>query len=157
MKGETQVLHLEKMMQKHKFYPEYELALLLIQVKKNILKKLSDGDLFLLGLHRLEMVLLKEGKICAHVVLNESGNSSKIKIISCNESRVQESNNKKYKIVKFSFGMLQSRRLEAGHKIEIAQLNLQEVLLHVDGKNMAKGSLVKVDEEIAVQIDEVRR
>ena len=53
--------------------------------------------------------------------------------------------------------MIQSRTLEVGHQIETAQLNLQEILLHVDGKNIAKGFLVNVDEEIAVQIDEVRK
>lgn len=156
MKGETQAVHLEKMMQKHKLYPEYELALFPIQVKKNALKKLSGGDLFLLGLHSLEMILLEEGTIIsANVVLNESGNSSKLKIIDIYKSTVEQTDSKKYEIVKISFGVLQSRKLEVGHMIEIAQLNLQEVSLYVDGKNIAKGSLVNVDEEIAVQIDEV--
>jgi flagellar motor switch/type III secretory pathway protein FliN len=132
MKAETQALHLEKMMQRHKLYPEYELALSPIQVKKNALKKLTSGDLFLLGMHRLEMILLEEGNISANVVLNESGNSSKIKIIKLNRSTIKQTK-------------------------ETAQLNLQEVLLHVNGKNIAKGSLVNVDEEIAVQIDEVRK
>ncbi len=157
MKAETQALHLEKMMQKHKLFPEYELVLSLIQVKKNALKKLTSGDLFLLGLHRLEMILLKEGNISANVVLNESGSSSKIKIIKLNKSTTKQTNSKKYEVVKFSFGVIQSRTLEVGHQIETEQLNLHEVLLHVDGKNIAKGSLVNVDEEIAVQIDEVRR
>ncbi len=157
MKAETQALHLEKMMQKHKLYPEYELALSPIQVKKNALKKLTSGDLFLLGMHRLEMILLEEGKISANVVLNESVNSSKIKIIQLNKRTIEQTNSKKYEVVKFSFGMIQSRTLEVGHQIETAQLNLQEILLHVDGKNIAKGSLVNVDEEIAVQIDEVRK
>ncbi len=157
MKAETQALHLEKMMQKHKLYPEYELALSPIQVKKNALKKLTSGDLFLLGMHRLDMILLEEGSISANVVLNESGNSSKIKIIQLKKSTTLQTNSKKYEVVELSFGMIQSRTLEVGHQIETAQLNLQEILLHVDGKNIAKGSLVNVDEEIAVQIDEVRK
>ena len=157
MRGETQALNLEKMMQKHKLYPEYELAFPPIQVKKNALKKLTSGDLFLLGMHRLEMILLEEGNISANVVLNESGNGSKIKIIKLNGSTTEQTNSKKYEVVEFSFGIIQSRTLEVGHQIETAQLNLQEVLLHVNGKNIAKGSLVNVDEEIAVQIDEVRK
>ncbi len=157
MRGETQALHLEKMMQKHKLYPEYELALPPIQVKKNSLQKLSKGDILLLGLDRLEMILLEEGNISANVVLNESENGSKIKIIKLNRSATEQPNSKKYEIVEFSFGVIQSRTLEVGHQIETTQLNLQEVLLHVNGKNIAKGSLVNVDEEIAVQIDEVRK
>ncbi len=155
MKAKTQALHLEKMMQKHIPYPEYELALSPIQVKKNALKKLTSGDLFLLGMDRLEMILLEEGNISANAVLNESGISSKIKIIKLNRSTTEQSNSKKYEIVEFSFGVLQSRTLEIGHQIEITQLNLHEVKLLVNGKNIAKGSLVNVDEEIAIQIDEV--
>ena len=157
MRGETQALHLVKMMQKHKLYPEYELALSPIQVKKNSLKKLSRGDILLLGLDSLKMILLEEGEICASVVMNETEKSSKIKITQLNKSTIEQSDSKKYQIVKISFGVLQSRTLEVGHQIETAQLNLQEVLLHVNGKNIAKGSLVNVDEEIAVQIDEVRK
>ena len=155
MKAETQALHLEKMMQKHRLYPEYELALAPIQVKKNALKKLVIGDLFLLGLDSLEMILLEEDNISANVLLNKSGESSKIKIIYFHKDASVQTNSKKYKIVKFSFGMLQSRTLEVGHQIETAQLNLKKVSLYVDGENIAKGSLVNVDEEIAVQIDEV--
>jgi len=53
--------------------------------------------------------------------------------------------------------MIQSRKMEVGHNIGVASLSLQEVTLTVEDKNIAKGSLVNVDEEIAVQIDEVRR
>ena len=155
MRSDTQAFHLEKMMQKHKLYHEYELALLPIQVKRNALKNLAPGDLFLLGLDSLEMILLEEKNILANVLLDESGNSSKVKIIDCNRYAIKQPNSKKYQIVTFSFGMLQSRKLEAGCKIEIAQLDLQEVSVHADGKNIAKGFLVNVDDEIAVQIDKV--
>lgn len=155
MKAKTQALHLEKMMQKHHLFSEYELALPPIQVKKNALNKLTSGDLFLLGMHHLEMILLKEGNIVANVVLNESGSSSKIQIIKLNRSATAQNNHKKYKVVEFTFGVIQSRILEVGHQIETAQLDIEEVSLHTDGKNIAKGSLVNVDDEIAVQIDKV--
>ncbi len=154
MKADTQALRLEKMMQKHKLFPEYELALPLVLVKKNVLKKLTCGDLFLLGMHRLEMILLKEGKVIANVVLSKSGNSSKIKIIKLNRNKIIQTNDKKYEIVKFTFGLIQSEILEVGHQMEITPLNLEEISLHVKEENIAKGSLVNVDEEIAVQIDE---
>ncbi len=155
MKAETQALHLEKMMQKHTLYPEYELALSPIQVKRSSLKKLSKGDIFLLGLDSLNMILLEEGDMCANVMLNKIENSSKIKIIQLNKSMIEQSDSKKYETIKLSFGMLQSRILKVGHQIETVQLNLKEISVYVDGENIAKGSLVNVDEEIAVQIDEV--
>ena len=157
MKAETQALHLEKMMQKHNLYPEYELALSPIQVKKSSLKKLSNGDILLLGLTSLNMILIEEGEVCANVVIDKIENSSKLRIIQLNKSMIEQTNSKKYETVKISFGMIQSRKLEIGHNIGIASLNMQEVILIAEDKNIAKGSLVNVDEEIAVQIDEVRR
>jgi len=157
MRGETQANHLLKMMQKHKLYPEYELALSLIQVKKNSLKKLSKGDILLLGLDSLKMILLEEGEICASVVIDESENSSKVKITQLNTSTTEQSDSKKYETVKISFGMIQSRKLEVGHKIGLTSLGLEEITLVIEDENIAKGSLVNVDEEIAVRIDEVRR
>jgi len=157
MRGRTQANHLEKMMQKHKLYPEYELAFSPIQVKKNSLKKLSKGDILLLGLDSLKMILVEEGGIRANVVIKKIENSSKIKIIQLNRSMIEQSDSKKYETVKISFGMIQIRKLEIGHNIGVTSLNLQEVTLVVEDKNIAKGSLVSVDEEIAVQIDEVRR
>ena len=49
MRGETQSLHLAKMIQKHKLYPEYELILSFLLVKKKCVKKFSKGDILLIG------------------------------------------------------------------------------------------------------------
>ncbi len=157
MRGETQAIHLAKIMQKHKLYPEYELILPFVQVKKNSLKRLSSGDVLLVGLDCLKMALLEEGTVCANVVIDKSENSRKLRIIQLSSGMIKEADNKKYEIVKISFGIIQSRTLEIGHKIGLTSLNLKEITLVVEGKNIAKGSLVNVDEEIAVQIDEVRK
>ena len=157
MKAETQAVHLEKMMQKHTLYPEYELALSPVQLKKNSIKKLSKGDILLLGLDNLNMILIDEGEIRANVVMNKSENSSKLRITQLNMSTIGRSNSKKYETMVISFGMIQIRKLEVGHTLGVSSLKLQEVTLWVEDKNIAKGSLVKVDEEIAVQIDEVKR
>ena len=157
MKAETQAVHLEKMMQKHTLYPEYELALSPVQLKKNSIKKLSKGDILLLGLDNLNMILIDEGEIRANVVMNKSENSSKLRITQLNMSTIEQSDSKKYEAIVISFGMIQIRKLEVGHTLGVSSLKLQEVTLWVEDKNIAKGSLVKVDEEIAVQIDEVRR
>ncbi|RRS30045.1 MAG: hypothetical protein P794_08815 [Epsilonproteobacteria bacterium (ex Lamellibrachia satsuma)] len=157
MKDETQATHLAKMMQKHKLYPEYELALPFMKVKKSALKKLSKEDILLVGFDHLEMILLSEGEICADVIMDEAENSRKIKIIDTAKRPIYTNNSKKYDIVKCSFGLLQSRKLEAGHKIDAAPLNLQKVTLAIDDKNIAKGSLAVVDDEIAIKIDKVMR
>ncbi len=157
MKDETQAFHLLNMMRKHKLYPEYELTLSLVLVKKNSLKKLSKGDVVLLGLETLEMIFLKEGEICANVVMDESENSNKIKIVEVKKNILTQCKSKKYEAVKISFGMLQIKKLEAGEKIVVSSLSMEDITLVVKDKKIAKGSLVNVDDEVAVQIDEVMK
>jgi len=120
-------------------------------------KKLTQGDVLLLGLEQLALVLLSEGKVCANVVIHEGHNSLKIKIISLEENSIETNDSKKYEVLKCSFGMLQSRKLEVGHKIDIASLNLEKVKLFIETENRAEGILVKVDDEIAIEITKVNK
>ena len=72
MKAETQVVHLEKMMQKHHRYSEYELTMPLVEVKKSMLKNLAVDDVLLVGFEQLEMLLFQEEMLCASAVINLS-------------------------------------------------------------------------------------
>ncbi len=156
MKIETQANHLEKMMHAHKLYPEYELALPLCEVKASVLKKLVVGDVFLLGLAHLEFILLSEGNLCASGVIATHKKAHTVKISYLHKDTLQQDYTKKYKVLKCSFGMLQSRQMEVGHSVCIGQLDLQEVDLFIDEVNIAQGSLVTVDEEIALEITKVK-
>jgi len=155
MRGETQSLHLVKMMQKRKLYPEYELILPFLLVKKNSIKKLSKGDILLVGDDRLNLKLLKDDGSFANVEIEESENSRKIKIIDIQIDTGLSDHSKKYEIVKCSFGFLQSRIFEVDHKIDISSVNLKKVNLIIKNKKVAEGSLVNVDEEIAIEITKV--
>ena len=155
MRGETQSVHLAEMMQKHKLYPEYELVLPLLLVKKNNLKKLSKGNVLLLGVDHLNLKLLKDDEIYGNVKIEESENSRKIKIIDIQKYTELSNHSKKYEIVKCSFYFLQSRSFEVDHKIDISSLNLEKVNLIIDNKKIAEGKLVNVDEEIAIEITKV--
>lgn len=157
MKGETQADSLASLVREKKKYPEYELALTAFTVKQSQLKKLSVGNVFLVGLSHLEMVLLSESTICAEVMIFTDENRQKLKITYLQEDTFKQSHTKKYETIKCSFGMLQSRKLEVGHKVSIAQLNLEEVKLFVNEKNIADGRLVKVDDEIAIEIIKVNK
>jgi len=155
MRGETQSVHLAKIMQKHKLYPEYELLLPFLLVKKNSLKKLSKGDVLLLGDDHLNLKLLKEDELFGNVEIEESKNSRKIKIINIDKHPELPSHSKKYETVKCSFGFLQSRSFEVGHKIDISSLDLGNVNLIIEHKKLAEGKLVNVDQEIAIEITKV--
>lgn len=155
MKGETQSLHLQKMMKKHKVNPEYTLVLPLMAVKKKSLKKLERGDVLLLGLGKLELSLMKDDLFCARVAVENSAGSLKLEITSLEKPDVNTSDSKKYETLLCSFGKLQSRKIEVGHKVEIATKEMETVELFSGEKKLATVSLVNVDSEIAIEIKEV--
>jgi hypothetical protein len=155
MKGETQAVHLSKMMKRQKHYPEYELVLSFVQIKRSKLKKLSQNDLILLGLEKLEIFLISKEKICATASIRQEKNSTKIEIINSEEYAIHTNDSKKYEVIKCSFGTVQSRTIEVGHKIDISSLRLDKVSLIIENETLAKASLVNVDDEIAIEITKV--
>jgi len=155
MRGKTQSFHLAKMMQKRKVFPEYELVLPFLLVKKNSFKKLSKGDVLLLGDDRLNLKLLKNNELLGNVEIEENENSCKIKIANIQEQADLSNHSKKYEILKCSFDFLQSRIFEVGHMIDISSIDIEKVNLLVGNKKLAEGKLVNVDEEIAIEIIKV--
>ena len=155
MKSETQALHLARVMQRHVQNPSYELALSLVMVPKKKLKKLSEGDLFLSGFDRLEFILIDGDSICAEVKLNKVENRYEAEIVNVRQNTIKQYDRKKYEILKISFGSLQSKRVALGEMIDIAHIDLETVKLVLKEKTIAEGSLVMVDEEIAIEIKRV--
>ena len=155
MKDKMQSLHLQEMMQQCRRHPEYVLALPFFMLKKKRMKNLAKGDLLLLGHDFLDLFLLKGKEVCARAVLESSGKTLKIKI----KSLVKESENtydsKKYEKILCSFGSLQSRKLETGHKVEISTIDMENVTLFAENQKVAEATLVTVDNEIALEITEV--
>lgn len=155
MKRETQAIHLARMMQDHIQHPSYELTLQKMMVSNKKLKKLSLNDVILTGFDRLELSMLKEDEICANLHLKKLENNYKTEIIYIPKETVEQYDSKKYKFLNISFGRVQSKRLEIGQTIDITHIDLTKVKLMLQDKIIAEGSLVIVDEEIAVQIEKV--
>ena len=155
MKSETQAFHLAKMMQDHTLYTKYELTLPLVSVRSTKLKNLSLDDVFLLGLHVLEFVLMDAENMCANVVLKEMENIHELEITHLGEEAIKPIDSKKYDTLKLSFGTLQSKVLEVGETIDITHIDLGKVTLVSEGEKLAEGSLINVDNEIAIKIDKV--
>lgn len=76
-------------------------------------------------------------------------------IVDIIEDTIKRYDSKKYKILKISFGTVQSKALKLGSTIDIADVDLEQVTLVSEGKPIAEGSLVNIDEEIAIQIKKV--
>ena len=155
MKAKMQSLHLQEMMQKHKHHPEYDLVLPTFLLKKKNFASMKKNDLLLIGLNHLDLALYQEGAFCAKVLLDSHGETMKLKIASLEEEPSSTTNSKKYESILSSFGKIQSRQLEVGHKVEISVVDLQHVSLYVKQTEVAKATLVMVDEEIALKITEV--
>jgi len=155
MKHETQALHLAKMMQKHLPYKSYDLTLPLVTVRSNKLKNLSLNDILLTGFDRLELLLMDENRICAKIRFRSMHHTHEVEIVDIVEESIKQYDNKKYKILKISFGTVQSKALKIGSMIDITDIDLKQVMLVSEGKPIAEGSLVNVDEEIAIQIKKV--
>ena len=155
MKSETQAFHLAKMMQDHTHYPMYELTLPLVAVRSKKIKNLFLDDVLLLGLNVLEFVLMDAESLCANVVLKEMENIHELEIIHLEEEAIKPIDSKKYETLKLSFGTVQSKVLEVGETIDITHIDLGKVTLLSENKKLAEGSLINVDNEIAIKIDKV--
>lgn len=156
MHGETQANRLSELMQKKGTLPSYELALPLVTVRSSELEKLASEDVLILGLKRLQCVLLNKDTICANVILVKQDNRHTMQIVNIENENIKSNENKKYKNIKLSFGMVCSRTLTLGHKIDISQINLELVALIHRDKKIATASLINVNGEIAVKIDKVK-
>jgi hypothetical protein len=156
MKSETQAYHLAKMMLEQTRCPRYELTLPLVALHNKKLKKLAVDDVLLLGFDVLEFVLMDGERSCAKLLLTQSEDKHELETTGFPNEPVKQLDSKKYKTLKLSFGTVQSKVLDVGHRIDIAQLDLTKVTLVLEGKTIADGFLVTVDEEIAIQIKKVK-
>lgn len=155
MKHETQALHLAKMMQKHLPYKSYDLTFPLVTVRSNKLKNLSLNDVLLTGFDRLELLLMYGDTICAKIRFKSIHDRHGAEIVDIEEESIKQNDSKKYKILKISFGTVQSKAFKIGSTIDITDIDLEQVTLLSEDKTIAEGSLVNVDEEIAIQIKKV--
>jgi flagellar motor switch protein FliM len=154
MKGKTQAARLEKLMQKHQIYDKYTFALPLIKVKSNMLQKLKEGDILLLGLKSLVLVLLEGSKVYADLLpLGRQGNN--FEVTSVQESNESIEASPKYQVLILALDEIQRTRVNVGDIIKIENISFDEIELLVNDKKIAEGSLVNVDEKIALQINKV--
>ncbi|MFT7824343.1 MAG: FliM/FliN family flagellar motor C-terminal domain-containing protein [Sulfurimonas sp.] len=155
MKGETQANRLERLMIKRQVYPKYTLALPLIEVKKSDIKKLRKGDILLLGLDSFQLILLDEQRICAEVKLKHS--EGELEVIALNDEEDEPCMNKKYWLLILSFGTVESRKLVVGQAIKTTNMRFDQLIIQANNRKIAEGSLVTVDNKMAVQINEVKK
>ena len=151
MKHKTQAVGLLHMVQACSLYDTYVIALPLVWVSKKRLKCLDTEDVILLGLDRFTGVLLKDGMVCADLILGVHG----LQITQVMQEALDFKESKKHIAVMFVCANVKLNRLEAGQIIEVVDIEAVDVI--AEGKKIAKGSLVCVNNEIAVKINKVLR
>ena len=82
-------------------------------------------------------------------------NIHELEIVNLNVDTVCPLDSKKYDTLKLSFGTVQSKVLEVGETIDITHIDLGYVTLLSENKKLAEGSLINVDNEIAIKIEKV--
>ena len=157
MKRETQALHLAKIMQDHIKGPSYEFALPLVMVSNKKLKKLSVDNVLLTGFDTMDCILIDEDEVCADLQLKKVNKIYNTEIVHLQRSPIKKPDSKKYEILKFSFGRVHSKALEPGQMIDITHIDLESINLVLNDQTIAEGSLVNVDDEIAIKIKRVLR
>ena len=156
MNGETQANRLAQLMQKNGHLPTYELTLPSVLVRHTQIKKLLVDDILLLGQNSLVSTLLVNNKICANMILTKHNNRHTLQIVKMQETPIKTTDSKKYGRIKLLLGTVQSRSLDVGHMIDIAQVNFEKVTLMHKEKKIATGTLINVDNEIAVKIVRIK-
>ncbi len=157
MKGETQALHLVKIMQKHIQTVLYELALPLVTVRRSKLKSLDVDDVLLLALDVLEFVLIEKDAICAELVLKNMNGTCVIETIKIYNKPISIYDSNKYEMIKLSFGLFSIKNLELGNILDMTQFNVDNISLILGKKKLAQGSLVSIENKIAMKINKVMK
>jgi len=156
MKAETQAVLLEKMMQKKKVQPVYELTLPLFSMKQSLLKKLTKGDILLLGLDSLEIIVLQNEKTYANVMLLKNEKIQEIEIISTDNTWSYFTENPKYEVLKCLLSTIGVESFDVGTKQDISNVRFEYVTLYTE-KNVKRleGKLVEVEGNIAIEVTKV--
>jgi len=149
MKHKTQAVGLLHMVKAHSVYDTHTLALPLFQVSKKRLKTLNTEDVILIGLDSFKGVLVKDGMLCADTILGAQG----LQITHVMQEALDLEESKKHVAMMFVCANVKLNRLEVGQIIEVEDLEQVDVIS--EGKKIAKGSLVCVNNEIAVKINKV--
>ncbi|MDQ7046773.1 MAG: hypothetical protein Q9M39_03835 [Sulfurovum sp.] len=153
MERETQVFHLARMMQKYSQKPQYELALPFVKIRKSVFEKLSVNDVLLLDMKVLTFILLKNDVLCANLALQHVESSEVIVIIEVKSKTKISKKSTKYKIIKPSLGTCDIKSLEVGKHLSWTPFDLEKIILLCDEKKLAEGSLVRVDNKLALKVD----
>ncbi len=155
MRGETQALHLAKMMQNYISSDRYELALPLVMVRRSKLKKLQVNDVLLLELKVLKFVLIEGETIYAELLLKHVTGADILEIVNIDKKTIKRSDSNKHEVIKFSFGLCKMKNLAVGNHLDMAQFYENNIMLMLNKKKLAECSLVTIDNEIAVKINKV--
>ena len=151
VKAKGQAFGLEQMMLTKEQSSTYDIALALRKVKASSVAQLRTGDVLFFGKKPLSLVLVQDEMKIADLELFNDG----IKIIHKNVNPVKKIHTKKYETLMASFSKVFLTEFSEGMTVSTERLDFGCLTLSVEGKAWARGSLQKVEDEIAIKITEL--
>jgi len=155
MKGESQAAHLKEMMQNHPLCHTYVLSIPPVEIKRSIVKKLSPGDILLTGSEALKFLFWEDDQPVAEGKLR--GCKKFIDIEKHEDLSTYKGHSKKYDILLCLFGTISSKAISNIEKIDISSLDITTTVLFVNDKKIADGKLIRVKNEIGIEITKVEK
>ncbi len=155
MKGDTQLKRLEEMMLRQDLLRDYMLGLPRVQIKHAALKRLKEGDVILLHQNRLRLQVYDNGIAVAEGLPVRCASKLMLPISLKKPSAQQRAKGKKKAMLICALGSIRSKRLSAEESLDISDIDLSDAILVHDRKEIARGILVNVNNEIAVKITKV--
>jgi len=155
MGDETQAAHLEKMVQKHPLFHTYTVSLPPLEIKRNIVKKLSKGDLILTGNEKPVFSVWKGERIVAEGKLHRC--QQYLEVIDSGDMKKYTQTHQKYDILKCIVGTINSKELVTEGKIDISSLDLIKTELTINERKIAEGRLVYANMQIGIEITKVEK
>lgn len=157
MRRETQADHLAKIVKEYTHISTYELIFPLVKVKKERLIDLSEEDVWVLPMQTLEMLLLQEKRVVAHVKVAKEANTYVLEVVRCVDKPMELLTDKTFESVMLSLGELNYSHVTVNDKLPFSKNHFKTVYLKQDDKLLAEAELVRVEEHIALKIKKVIR
>ncbi len=149
-----QAKNLEYLMQQHYCNIRYSVSLAPVEAKRSQIAKLRNGDVINLNCNKLDLVLLDGlGVPCAIV---EPTGVNTLQVIDLFLD-IEDITDEAFQVLTFPIGTLELKTLEIGQMLKKVPMQFDTVSIESEGNIIACGSVVWVDNNLCILVDEVKR
>ena len=151
MRVNRQALGLSQMMRNQKKATSFDIALPLMQMKSSVWDNISIGDIIKLGVDDVAFVLVYDYEPLAKLAVKEDN------IVFSNVMLKSKDliDTKKYKIIKASLCQMDIPEQIEEMNLPLEYIDFSRITLSCVDETIAEGSLVRVDDVLAIKVKEL--